>query len=339
MATQPAATGCSLEPALFGLDARLATVVRAIAGAVASVADTLRTASVAEIGTSNALGDKQLVADVAADRCVFDALQECGAVELASSEEQPADVEMGGQGYSVAFDPLDGSSIIGANWAVGSIFGVWPGRGFVGRAAREQVAAAYAVYGPKTVLVVARPAAGGGSCTEGAAGSADGSGSGEATEQQRAERRMVVQEFVLLPTGGWQLSRPDIRIPPSKKVFAPANLRAQADNAAYRDLVLHWMSERYTLRYSGGLVPDLHHILAKGGGVFCNPTSASASAKLRCLYETFPLALLTEAAGGASHDGGGSVLDQTLASHDQRGALVIGSTEEVAKCLPAMRAS
>lgn len=62
-------------------------------------------------------------------------------------------------------------------------------------------------YGPKTVLVVARPAAGGGSCTEGAAGSADGSGSGEATEQQRAERRMVVQEFVLLPTGGWQLSR------------------------------------------------------------------------------------------------------------------------------------
>ena len=45
-----------------------ATVVRAIAGAVASVADTLRTASVAEIGTSNALGDKQLVADVAADR-------------------------------------------------------------------------------------------------------------------------------------------------------------------------------------------------------------------------------------------------------------------------------
>ena len=33
--------------------------------------------------------------------------------------------------------------------------------------------------------------------------------------------------------------------------------------SAYRDLVLHWMSERYTLRYSGGLVPDLHHILAK----------------------------------------------------------------------------
>lgn len=139
-----------------------------------------------------------------------------------------------------------------------------------------------------------------------------------------------------------------MRIPESKRVMAPANLRAQADNPAYRSLVLTWLDERYTLRYSGGLVPDLHHILAKvgcvrlweltgkgctsaaagiscargrisplrapallllpkqGGGVFCNPTSPAAPAKLRCLYETFPLALLTEAAGGASHDGAGS---------------------------------
>lgn len=44
----------------------------------------------------------------------------------------------------------------------------------------------------------------------------------------------------------------------------------------------------------------------QGGGVFCNPTSPAAPAKLRCLYETFPLALLVEAAGGASHDGAGS---------------------------------
>lgn len=44
----------------------------------------------------------------------------------------------------------------------------------------------------------------------------------------------------------------------------------------------------------------------QGGGVFCNPTSPPAPAKLRCLYETFPLALIAEAAGGATHDGRGS---------------------------------
>lgn len=47
-----------------------AAVLRAIAVAVSEVAATLRTASVGETGTSNALGDKQLVADVAADRWV-----------------------------------------------------------------------------------------------------------------------------------------------------------------------------------------------------------------------------------------------------------------------------
>lgn len=40
--------------------------------------------------------------------------------------------------------------------------------------------------------------------------------------------------------------------------------------------------------------------------MFCNPTSSNAPAKLRCLYETFPLALIAEAAGGATHDGRGS---------------------------------
>lgn len=49
---------------------------------------------------------------------MFDALRACGAVEVASSEEAPSDHDLGGSGYSVAFDPLDGSSIIGANWAV-----------------------------------------------------------------------------------------------------------------------------------------------------------------------------------------------------------------------------
>lgn len=59
--------------------------------------------------------------------------------------------------YCVAFDPLDGSSVLGADFAVGSIFGVWPGEDLSGLKGRDQVAAAYAVYGPRTVLVMATP--------------------------------------------------------------------------------------------------------------------------------------------------------------------------------------
>ena len=57
----------------------------------------------------------------------------------------------------MAFDPLDGSSIVDANFAVGSIFGIWPGDGLLGRRGRDQAAAAYAVYGPRTILVIALP--------------------------------------------------------------------------------------------------------------------------------------------------------------------------------------
>lgn len=48
-------------------------------------------------------------------------------VATASSEETPTEDPMGGEGFSVAFDPLDGSSIIDTNFAVGTIFGIWPG--------------------------------------------------------------------------------------------------------------------------------------------------------------------------------------------------------------------
>lgn len=58
------------------------------------------------------------------------------------------------QGYSVAFDPLDGSSIIDTNFAVGTIFGVWPGSKLVGITGRELVAAGMAVYGPRTTMTV-----------------------------------------------------------------------------------------------------------------------------------------------------------------------------------------
>lgn len=56
---------------------------------------------------------------------------------------------------------------------------------------------------------------------------------------------------------------------------------------------------RYTLRYTGGMVPDVYHILIKSKGIFTNVSSPSAKAKLRLLYECAPMALLIEAAGGS----------------------------------------
>jgi fructose-1,6-bisphosphatase len=58
-------------------------------------------------------------------------------------------------GFSVAFDPLDGSSIVDTNFTVGTIFGVWPGDKLTGVKGRDQVAAAMGIYGPRTTYVLA----------------------------------------------------------------------------------------------------------------------------------------------------------------------------------------
>lgn len=44
-----------------------------------------------------------------------------------------------GNGFSVAFDPLDGSSIVDTNFSVGTIFGIWPGDKLTGITGRDQV--------------------------------------------------------------------------------------------------------------------------------------------------------------------------------------------------------
>lgn len=66
------------------------------------------------------------------------------------------------------------------------------------------------------------------------------------------------------------------------KMFSPGNLRATFDNPAYEKLINHYLTEKYTLRYTGGMVPDVFQIIVKEKGVFTNITSPSSKAKLRC---------------------------------------------------------
>lgn len=86
-------------------------------------------------------------------------------------------------------------------------------------------------------------------------------------------------------------------------------------------------------------VPDVHHILHKGGGVFCSPSAPSAPCKLRLLYEVAPLARIVEAAGGRSYCRAGSALDETVTTADVRVPVCLGSATEVQRSEEAMAAS
>lgn len=277
----------------------------------------LRTAATHETGTHNPCGDSQIAADVVADDICFAALRACGRVAVAASEERTAEADLGGSDYSVAFDPLDGSSVAGAGWAVGAIFGVWPGRGLVGRTGDEQVAAVYAVFGPRVTLVVAaRP-------TPGAA--------------------PVAREFVLSAGGLWArrgatLSLPRLAPGATPSHFAPANLKATRDNRAYAALVDKLTDAGATLRYTGAMVADCHHVLAKGAGAFYNPASSSAPPKLRLLFEVAPVAFVFEAAGGAALGANGArLLSLTVNAAEQRVAAVFGQVGAVDLALDALK--
>jgi sedoheptulose-bisphosphatase len=263
-------------------------------------------------GTQNNSGDDQLHLDIDCDNAVFAAIRNSGVYTIAASEETPIETDVGPDeegAFSLGFDPLDGSSIIDANFSVGSIFGIWPGKGVLHRTGREQVASAVAVYGPRTTLLIALPAV------------SNGKG-----------KDLVLEVTLVSNRAAWDLSRDDIVIQPDGKVFAPGNLRATNDNPQYDALVKHWISSRYTLRYSGGMVPDVYHIFAKSKGVFANVSSDKAKAKLRLLYEVAPLGLMVECAQGVTtHEfQDTSVLDIKIDDLDQRLGVCFGSANEVA---------
>jgi sedoheptulose-bisphosphatase len=268
-----------------------------------------------EVGTVNSFGDSQLDIDIKCDDLIFKTLKLSKLVALASSEEKPIEVNCDGTGFCVSFDPLDGSSIVDANFAVGSIFGIWEGdQSFLRRTGREQNAAMIVQYGPRLTAMVGL--------------------SGKVT----ATGQPITFELTHTAHHGWIVSVPQVIIQPTSKIFAPGNLRAITENTKYQNLVHYWMDNKYTLRYSGGLVPDVYHIFIKKNGVLSNASSKSAKAKLRLIYECAPIALIMESAGGFSCVCPSevnekiepiSILDVVVDDLDKRIGVCYGSRDEV----------
>ncbi|KAI8952180.1 sedoheptulose-1,7-bisphosphatase [Xylaria longipes] len=298
--------------------ALITSVIPALLRGIGRTATALRGAhSVEKAGSDNVFGDAQLNVDVLAEQFFREEVAACPAIVAASSEEDPVEQQKQQQPagdneevYAVAFDPLDGSSIIAPNWSVGSILGIWVGRSALRQDPSRQVAAVLGVYGPRTTAVIAVRVPG----REGSAAclevGVNDSGSCE-----------IVRDLTLRNTET------------KTRYFAPANLRAASEDPRYMALVTRYIAERYTLRYSGGLVPDVVHALVKGHGVYMSPVTAGSKAKLRRAFELLPVALVVECAGGLAVDpaDGRRILEIPLNDLDETAGLVCGTAEEVEK--------
>ncbi|CDJ47487.1 sedoheptulose-1,7 bisphosphatase, putative [Eimeria brunetti] len=306
-------SGLTLDELLdkLGADADLISALRTLFKECGSISEALRSTNVTKSGTSNSFGEEQLSVDLLAEHKLRNWAKNCPFVRAISSEEETnlEEVNPGGS-FVVCWDPLDGSSIIDCNWSVASIFGIWQigQKGLqwkgpstlIGATGRQLVAALLVIYGPRTTALLA----------------VNGS----------------TFDLQLTPQSGAAvvLRGPCSIQKKGAKIFSPANLRAAQDLPAYRKMVQQWMEKRYTLRYTGGLGPDVYQLFVKGHGVFCNPASNGAPAKLRLAYEVAPIAFLVEAAGGRSSNGKGSALDVALEKMDHRTAFCCGTDEEVA---------
>ncbi|MDO7252497.1 class 1 fructose-bisphosphatase [Helicobacter sp. faydin-H76] len=242
------------------------------------------------LSTTNSSGDNQLGIDVKADKIIEEELLSLNSVRGLCSEEKNEVIYKDYGSYFIAYDPLDGSSIISSNLSVGSIFGIYK-EGFE---SKNIIAAAYVVYGPRLELVFAND----------------------------------VLSYFIYDGKSWK-KQPPLKLNESGKINAPGGTQKNW-SSKHKTLIDSFFQKGYRLRYSGGMVPDLHQILIKKGGLFSYPaTSDAPNGKLRKLFEVFPFAFIYEKAGGGAIDGKNRLLELPINGIHDTSPCFFGSIEEI----------
>ena len=272
-----------------------------VAEASKYVINAIRTGDLGVAGTSNLYGEEQLALDVLSDRIMRKRMIHSGVVcNIASEEmEEIYQVTSNPQGmFSVAYDPLDGSSLVDVNLAVGTIVGIYQGCDLL-QPGRKMVGAIYILYGPRVSMVYSV-------------------GKG-------------VYEFTMNQLMEYTLTRENVRMKPAGDIYSPGGLRKKYSDANER-FIRHLEEKGAKLRYSGGFVPDINQVLMKGKGIFMYPALMDTpNGKLRLLFELNPMAFLIEQAGGAATNGKIPILDIVPEGLDQRSPVYIGCKEDVDK--------
>lgn len=270
------------------------TIIETIKEIALQIDNAIKNADLGYSQSANSSGEEQLKLDVQSDLIIEDMLGRLPIVKSIVSEEKDNALELHENGrFTVCYDPLDGSSLVDVDLSVGSIFGIYDGA----LSGEGLVASAYVVYGPRIEMVVTIK--------------------GEAPIHYRFMNR----NFVAIG---------NIALKSKGKLCAPGG--TQQHWAPYHKAFIDGLfSEGYRLRYSGGMVPDLHQILLKGGGLFSYPgTTDKPNGKLRQLFEVLPFALTYEAAGGeAINDKGERLLTLTPSHLHDTTPCFFGSSEEI----------
>lgn len=295
-------------------------VITTVTNVGKTISQLLRKGALADIlgeaGNQNVQGEDQKKLDVLANDLLLDALAKNAHCAGVASEELDDAIPANDNGsLLVLFDPLDGSSNIDINMAVGTIFSILPyeRQGQTSensdylQAGNKQLAAGYLLYGTSTVLALTI---------------ADN-----------------VAMFSLDPdTGDYVLIEDNVQIDADTSEYAinSSNYRYwRAPMQQYIDELIAGEAgvrgRDFNTRWVAAMVGDVHRILCRGG-LFTYPFDtkyAHKAGKLRLMYEANPMSLLIERAGGGATDAVNRILDIEPTDIHQRVPVVLGSTNEV----------
>ncbi|GAA7815567.1 class 1 fructose-bisphosphatase [Helicobacter pylori] len=179
----------------------------------------------------NSSGDTPIKADLALDKFLEETFLSLENIKSVFSEEKETPVTKENGSYLIAYDPLDGSSVMEANFLVGTIIGVYE----KDYKAQNLVASLYVVFGHKMELVVALE---------------------EVYRYAFYQNKFHFIETIVLENKG--------------KIIASGGNQKDF-SLGLKKALEGFFAENYRLRYSGSMVADVHHVLVKKGGVFSYP--------------------------------------------------------------------
>lgn len=256
----------------------------------------------AYVGTENVSGEEQAAMDIWADRHLTRVIGASGLVAELASEEQEEVVRFpNARGtLGLVMDPLDGSSLVKVNLAVGTIVGVFDGP--VLQPGERLKAAFYMLYGPMTTLTL--------SVGEG------------------------VQVFALADDGQYRMLHGNVRMPEGNLYGSGGAKPTWTD--AHCKFIEGIEQDGGKLRYSGAFVADFHQILTYGG-VYCYPCVPGREGKLRLLFEANPMGFLAHEAGGVCTDGERLLLEVQPERVHQKVPIYIGSRSIICRVTSCCR--
>ncbi len=179
----------------------------------------------------NSSGDTPIKADLALDKFLEENFLSLENIKSVFSEEKETPVTKENGSYLIAYDPLDGSSVMEANFLVGTIIGVYE----KDYKAQNLVASLYVVFGHKIELVVALD---------------------KVYRYAFYQNKFHFIETIVLENKG--------------KIIASGGNQKDF-SLGLKKALEGLFAENYRLRYSGSMVADVHHVLIKKGGMFSYP--------------------------------------------------------------------